>query len=336
MREKKTVVVIGGGTGTATVLSALSNEVDLDLVAIVSVSDSGGSTGRLRDEFGFIPVGDIRQCLAALAAGKNARRVREMLLYRFEQDSSLKGHNLGNLILTALNDLHHSPGKAIEVASKILRINGKVYPISEQASDLLITFADGTQVVGEDYLNFKENGGKKITRLALSRATPIYYKAVAAIERAELIILGPGDLYASLLPNTLVTGFRETLHRAMAPLVYIVNLMTSYTQTHYLTAADHVAEVSAYAGRHPDYVIMNTKKITDPQIIASYQSEGAVPLQDDLAPKPNCQIIRADLVAPVLAPKNDRDNLPRNYLRHDGIRLQRIIKKIIDENTKKT
>jgi uncharacterized cofD-like protein len=335
MVKKKllSVVVIGGGTGTATVLTALSHDPTLTLTALVTVSDSGGSTGRLRDEFGFIPVGDIRQCLAALASGENCQQVRDLLLYRFTTGGGLAGHNLGNLILTALSDLYHTPGQAIAVASKILRINGQVFPISEQAADLVITYANGQQVVGEDYLNYKSHGGKRITALALTKPSQIYAPAATALAQADLIIIGPGDLYASLLPHTLITGFKTALQKASAPMVYIVNLMTNYAQTHQLTARDHVAEICRYSGREPDYIIVNQQKITDQILIASYQAQGAAPLVDDLGQKyGRAHIIRGKLVAPVLAASDPGDRLPRNYLRHHGAQLQQIIRKILDEN----
>lgn len=329
----KKITVIGGGTGTATVLAALSKETDYDLTAIVSVSDSGGSTGRLRDEFGFIAVGDIRQCLAALATGKNSRRVKEMLLYRFDKGEGLKGHNLGNLILTALSDLYQTPGKAIEVASKILRINGRVYPISEQVNDLVITYEDGTEIIGEDYLNFKENSGKKIVKIDLQKKSEIYHKAQRAIMKADLIIMGPGDLYASLLPHTKVGGFKEALKNSPAKFIYIANLMTCLQQTHQMGAREHLLEIIKYSQRKPDYVVLNKQKITDQEVIANYQAEGYEPLKDDLDEREdNLKIIRENLVSPVVVQKENGDNLPRNFLRHHGENLKKVIRKISEEN----
>lgn len=328
MSEEKTkIVVIGGGTGTATVLSALNQAPIFDLTAIVTVSDSGGSTGRLRDEFGFIPVGDARACLAALASGKDKEDVKNLLLYRFDRGEGLSGHNLGNLILTALTDLYATPGKAIEVAGRILRINGHVFPVSEQAADLVINFTDGSQVIGEDYLNYVENGGRKISTIALSQPTPIYPRAAAAICEADLVMIGPGDLYASLLPNTLVDGFREAIAQMRGRFVYIANLMSCFTQTAHMTATDHTAEITRYTGRQPDVVIINNQKITDKQVIASYQAAGLEPLIDDLD-ESAYQVIRAPLVSPVLASQEKGDALPRSFLRHHPAHLLGIIKRL--------
>lgn len=328
--KQSKITVIGGGTGTATVLSALAGKEFWDLTAVVAVSDSGGSTGRLRDEFGFIPVGDIRQCLAALAVGDTSEQVKQLLLYRFTKGEGLAEHNLGNLLLTALTDIYQTPGKAIEVASQILRINGRVYPVSEQPADLVITFADGSQVIGEDFLNYKANGGRKIQSIALREPTAIYPPAAQAIEEADLILLGPGDLYASLLPNTLVAGFQQALARARGRFVYLANLMTTFTQTHQMTARDHVREVSAYAGRVPDVVIINSQAITDKQLIANYQAEGLAPLVDDLD-ESEYQVVRAELVAPVLATRVKGDSLPRSFLRHQSETLAALVEDLVDE-----
>ena len=333
MQKRSKVVIIGGGTGTATVLSALAGDNELDLTAIVAVSDSGGSTGRLRDEFGFIPVGDVRACLAALATGKNSQRVKQLLLYRFDRGEGLVGHNLGNLMLTSLTDIYQTPGKAIEVLSRILRINGRVYPVSEQPTDLVIDFEDGSQVVGEDFLNFKENGGRKIKQVSLRPQVQIYHKAVDALQAADLILFGPGDLYASLLPNTLVSGFREALASAPAPFVYITNLMSTFVQTHQMTARDHVQEMTRYSGRKPDIVIVNQQEITDQEVIRNYQEAGLQPLVDDLD-ESEYRVIRADLVSPVTAQTVSGDALPRSFLRHHGPNLHRIVKEILNVQNK--
>ncbi len=331
-KQKKKIVVIGGGTGTATVLSSLAKCPDWLLTAIVTVSDSGGSTGRLRDEFGFIPVGDVRQCLAALATGKNSRYVKDLLLYRFDRGDGLAGHNLGNLLLTALTDVYGSPGEAIAVASRILRINGRVYPVSEKPADLVIDYEDGGRVIGEDFLNYQENGGRKIARISLAAPTPISKTASQAIREADLVILGPGDLYASLLPNTLVTGFLEALAANRGKFVYIANLMACLTQTAMMSAADHVAEVIRYTGRVPDVVILNNQQIEDKAVIQHYQEEGLELLVDDLQAT-TYQIIRAPLVSPVMARPEKGDALPRSFLRHHPDKLREILQEYLDGQT---
>lgn len=321
----KKVVVIGGGTGSSVVLSSLKNLPDLEITALPVVTDSGGSTGRLRDEFGFLPVGDLRQCLAALADENTQTEIKKLLLYRFDKGDGLKGHNLGNLILTALEDIESKPGKAIETASKIFRIKGKVLPITEDPTNLVITYEDGQQLVGEHFLDDHDQGGKKITKLELTKPATLYSKAKKAILEADTIIVGPGDLFGSLLPHTLVKGFKAAFKQSQAKFIFITNLMTHFSQTHNLTAKGHVEIVEKYFGKKPDLIITNTEQIS-PSILHSYGKEKEYAVIDDL-PK-NDQIIRGSLVSKVMAKQNPNDQITRNLLRHDSKKLTEIFKKI--------
>jgi len=324
----KRIVVVGGGTGTSVVLSALKHVPRLKLSAIVVVSDNGGSTRRLRDEFGFLPVGDLRQCLAALADGKNQAAVRELLLYRFQKGSGLTGHNLGNLILTALEDLYPSPAAAIETATKIFRVNGEVLPVTEAIVQLKITYANGQELIGEEHLDDPKLGGQTIAQIALTPSAKLYAKAKAALQKADQIILGPGDLYGSLLPNTLPLGFTQTLQKTSAKFCYIVNLMTHYSQTHNFTASDHVAAITKYCGRSPDLVIVNTGTI--PQtILRAYAKQHEFPVVNDLASwiktQPQTKIVTGDFVSKITVPVTPGDTLVRSLLRHDGDKLAEVL-----------
>lgn len=329
MSEKR-VVVVGGGTGTSVVLSGLKEAVNLQLSAIVVVSDNGGSTRRLRDEFGFLPVGDLRQCLAALANGNNQAEVRKLLLYRFDKGNGLQGHNLGNLVLTALEDMSGSPGEAIEIASKIFRIKGTVLPVTEENVQLVIEYADGTIKIGEDTLDDPKQGGKQIANIKLSPRAKLYHKAKDALLLADHIILGPGDLYGSLLPNTLAAGFSQALKKSTAQFIYIVNLMTHYSQTHNMSAVDHIKAVTNYCGRHPDVVIINTGTIPA-QMAKKYQDNHEFMVKDDTetAKLPNTKIIRDDFVSKVIAHKVAGDALERSLLRHDTEKLTKTLLALI-------
>ncbi|MGD9129574.1 MAG: YvcK family protein [Candidatus Woesebacteria bacterium] len=327
--RKKKVVVIGGGTGTSVVLSGLKNEAKLDLTAIVAVFDSGGSTGRLRDEFGFLAVGDLRQCLAALADGRYQEDIRNLLLYRFNKGNGLKGHNLGNLILTALEYLSNSPAQAIETAARIFRINGRVYPITEKDTSLKIHYQDGTINIGEHTLDDSRYGGKRITKIELEPKSQIYKKAAAAIESADMIILGPGDLYASLLVNALPKGFKAALKENKGKFVYIVNLMTHYAQTHKMTAKDHLTEVIRYCGRRPDIVILNSEQMPA-DLAARYARCKEFPIRDDLVNLEQSQIIKAKLLSKSLIQQNKSDTVIRTLLRHDAYKLAKVLVKIVN------
>lgn len=331
-QRKHKVVVVGGGTGSAVALSGLKSDPEIDLSAVVVVSDNGGSTGRLRDEFGFLPVGDLRQCIAALASGENEREIRRLLLYRFDQNSSLQGHNLGNLILTSLENMTGSASQAVEVAAKIFRIEGQVLPISDDSFHLVIHYADGTVRVGEKNLDDERLGGQPISHISLDQPAQIYPRAAQVISEADLIVFGPGDLYGSLLPNTLVAGFGAALaanKKRGGKFVYVTNLMTHFSQTHQMTAQQHLAEVEKYCNRSVDVVLLNSAPIP-PAILGSYEHVQDFPLVDDL-PEQNGQrqIIRADLLstAPIVNDKNDQ--LKRSVVRHHKQKLADNLKRIL-------
>ena len=320
----KKIVVIGGGTGSAVVLSGLKNYQDVELSAVVVVSDNGGSTGRLRDEFGFLPVGDLRQCIAALATGENEKEIRQLLLYRFDQKSSLKGHNLGNLILTSLENLTGSASKAVEIASRIFRTSGTVLPISEDSVNLVINYNDGTVMVGEKNLDDASLGGKKINQITLDKKAKIYEKAYEAIVAADLVVFGPGDLYGSLIPNTLVEGFTQALaenKQKGGKFVYISNLMTHYSQTHLMTAQEHLDEVHKYCQRQTDFVLLNNAPIPT-AILELYQKANDFPVLDNLKQEiDGPKFIRQDLLSNIMVQADKNDALQRSLIRHHKQKL---------------
>lgn len=325
---KHQVVVVGGGTGTSVLLSGLKTNPDLALTAVVVVSDSGGSTGRLRDEFGFVPVGDVRQCLAALASGEYSQQVRDVLLYRFGAGKGLKGHNLGNLILTALEDMSSSPGKAIETASNIFNVQGTVLPVSETSVDLVIHYQDGTMKIGEHHLDDESLGGKKIVALSIQPEAEIYHKAQQALLEADMIVLGPGDLYGSILANAVIPGFTQALQQSSAQFVYVVNLMTHYSQTHSMSAQDHVDEVVKYTRRQPDVVVVNSGQIPE-DMAQLYAEQQEFPVTDDLSLESAAQIIRQDLVDTRSYQQSEHDRVDRSLLRHHRQKLADLISELV-------
>ena len=338
----KKVVVIGGGTGTSMVLSSLKGLKDIDLSAIVSVADSGGSTGRLRDEFGFQPVGDLRQALAAFTEDQGRRNkeegrrelnsqnwIKNLLLYRFEKGHGLEGHNLGNLILTALQDMTGSTAKAIEVASKIFRLQGHIYPITTKQVSLVIEYSDGTVEIGEHILDDTDkHAGDRIIGIKTSPRAEIYSQAKSAIENAGVIIIGPGDLYGSIMPNLVIGGAPEVIRRSKAKLIFIMNLMTRYTQTHNMSAANHLEIIEKQIGRNVDAVIMNNGKIP-PKILKAYKEQHEYPVSDDLKKQGGRRIIRVNLIRSTLVKQNLADAVHRSYLRHDPVKLKRVLGKLI-------
>lgn len=320
----KKIVVIGGGTGSFVILSGLK-QYPFDLSAIVPVTDDGGSTGRLRDEFGFLPVGDARQCLAALASENGL--LRQLLLYRFDKGRGLAGHNLGNLILTALEDMVGSEPEAVTQAAKILRLKGKVIPISNQLVTLAARYSSGKTVISEHKIEIHKLAlNEKIINLYTIPKAFINPQAALEIKRADLIILAPGDLYNSIIANLVIKGAKTGLKTSKAKLLYIVNLMTLNSQTHGFTAKDHLKEIEAYSGRPVDYIIVNNQPIST-KVLKAYEKYLEYPVKDDLGDDP--RVIRQPLLAADTYKKPQSDTLKRSLLRHDSNKLAQAIINII-------
>ena len=322
--KPKKVVVIGGGTGSFVLLSGLK-EYPLDLTAIVPVTDDGGSTGRLRDEFGFLPVGDMRQCLAAMA--KENGLLRKLLLHRFSKGKGLKGHNVGNLILTAMEELAGSEPEAIAQAAKIFRLKGKVLPISNQLVTLAAKYSDNRTIISEHKIEtHRLQKNERITKLYTLPQASINPEAQKAILSADLIILAPGDLYNSIIANLVITGTSQAFKKSSAKLVYILNLMTLNSQTNYFTASDHITELEKYLGKPLDKILVNNSPI--PLIIKNvYAKEAEYPVEDDLGS--DKRVIRKPLVAKTPFEKPKSDTLKRSLLRHDPDKLAQAIISLI-------
>ncbi len=317
-------MVIGGGTGSFVLLSGLK-EYPVELTAIVPVTDDGGSTGRLRDEFGFLPVGDIRQCLAGLA--KENGLFRKLLTYRFEKGKGIKGHSMGNLFLTALEDILGSEPAAVEQVSKLFRLKGKILPISRKMVTLGAKYSDGKTIVSEHKIEtHRLLKNERIVELFTQPQASINPEAEKSILAADLIIFAPGDLYNSLVANLIIRGTRSALQKSRAQLVYIVNLMTLNSQTNYFSASDHVQELEKYAGRTLNYILVNNQPIPK-SIQQAYQLEAEYPVVDDLAA--DSRVIRQPFLASTPFQKPKSDQLKRSLLRHNPVTLAKTIISLI-------
>lgn len=247
--KPKNVVVIGGGTGTFTVLSGLKN-YPVNLCAVVTIADSGGSSGVLRDEFGVLPPGDVRQALLALASDKlNSQSLRQLFSFRFENGRGLAGHSIGNLLLTALGEITGSPDRAIEEAGKLLGIKGAVLPVSLTNTHLCARLEDGTIIKGETNIDIRRvRPDLRIIDVFLDPPAKIHSQAKRAIREADFIIIGPGDLYTSIIPNLLVAGIPQAIASSRAKIIYVANLMTKHGETDGFCVADFVEEIKRYLG----------------------------------------------------------------------------------------
>jgi uncharacterized cofD-like protein len=283
----------------------------------------------LRDEFGFAPVGDLRQALAALAANHNEPWVHDVLLYRFSKGSGLEGHNLGNLLLLALQDLTKSTPKAIKIASQIFGVTGNIYPITNKNIQLVIEYEDGTIEIGEHNLDLPTHGGETIVGLKTSPRAKILPQAQKAIRAADYLIIGPGDVYGSILPNLIVDGASQVIKSSRAKIIYVLNLMSRYSQTHNLTAQNHVDIIQSYLTRPVDFVITNTAAIP-PKVLAAYRREHEHPIVSDLHPDAPFQVIRAPIIKTTRVKSQRGDHLRRSYLRHDPDKLARLLIQIME------
>jgi uncharacterized cofD-like protein len=266
----KRVVVIGGGTGTFTVLSGLKH-FDCKPTAIVTMADNGGSSGILRDELGVLPPGDIRQCLVALSAGDDT--LRRLFTYRFSE-GSLSGHNFGNLFLSALEKLTGDPLQAVREAHRILHVKGRVIPVSAQPANLFAELVDGTVVEGEHAIDEPYGDRKAIERCFLSPAVQANMEAIEAILAADIIVMGPGDLYTSLIPVLLVDGICDALMRTKSKKMFVINLVTKKGQTDGFAASHFVEAVHrVIAPVRVDEVLLNSAPISH-RIRARYEQVG--------------------------------------------------------------
>ncbi len=321
------ITVVGGGTGSFVVLRGLKS-YPVDLTAIINVTDSGGSTGRLRSEFGFLPVGDLRQCLAALANDGDEDLIR-LLTYRFSRGKGLAGHNLGNLILTSLRDIYGSEPKALEKAAAIFRISGRVLPVSLKQTTLVAVYENGRKLVGEHSIDQPSfGGGVRVKSLSIKPDVKIYYKAAEAVINSDLIVLGPGDLYTSTIPCLLVDGMKSALKHSQAKLCYVVNLLNRYSQTHNFNASDYMAEIERYAGRKVDVLVVN-EGIIPRRFMKYYLAENATKPENNLRPRSGTAVVTGNFARHRLIKKLATDTLPRSYLRHNEDRLARALIKIL-------
>lgn len=291
-KHRKKIVIIGGGTGLSTLLRGLK-KFPLDITAIVTVADDGGSSGRLRDDYDIPPPGDVRNVLAALSDVEPL--VEEMFQYRFSKSEELKGHSLGNLMLAALTSITGDFANAISEMSRVLKVHGKVLPAANQLVTLHAQFEDQTIVSGESKI---PSYGKRIERVFISPADvkPLP-ETINTIREADIIAIGPGSLYTSILPNLLVEGIKEAIICSKAKKVYICNLMTQAGETSDYTAFDHVKALVDHVGENfLDAVLISNEEIPE-NVQYLYKQEKASPVKIDIEKLEtlNLEVVKKDI-----------------------------------------
>lgn len=312
------VVALGGGTGLSTLLRGLKEET-ANITAVVTVMDDGGSSGRLRAELDVLPPGDVRNCILALATDE--ARMASLLQHRFRNGGELAGHSLGNLLLVGLEQATGGFDRAIEAMSQVLAIRGEVLPATLTKTHLVARMEDGEWIEGESRISADPRRIEEI-KLAADRVEP-YAKVLEAIARADLILLGPGSLYTSIIPNLLVSGIAAAIERAPAEKMLVANLMTQPGETDGFTLCDHLRVLNRYIKVHTfDAVLVNSALPTE-EILAGYREERAVPVVDDLRDgnEYGLAVIRTDLLGTVeiegkLTVKHDPKKLARAIVTH--------------------
>ncbi len=316
------VVTIGGGTGHFTLLSGLKKN-DLDITAVVTMADNGGSTGVLRDELGVLPPGDLRQCLVALSDAGDT--MRALFTHRFSK-GTLKGHTLGNLILSGLEQVTGSIDQAVSHVSDILKIRGRVLPISLETMNLHMRLKNGKVLKGEhavdDYQHISRFG---VAKVELKPPVALNPAVRQAIKEADLIILGPGDLYTSLLPNLLVDGMAQALAKSAAKKIFVAPLMNKYGQTDGFTVCEYLEVFTGIVGKQLFDVVLYNDTLPPAKLLRKYLDEGE-PVHfraDDCTL--GVQLVPADLLADTVGKRVKGDALARSYIRHDPDKLARMV-----------
>lgn len=327
------IAVIGGGTGSFTLLSAL-REHTTKIAAIVNMADDGGSTGVLRDEMGVLPPGDVRQCLVALS---DSPKIRDLFNYRFEE-GTFAGHSFGNLFLSTLERTTGSFAEAIDTAGEILRVNGAVIPATLDDVRLKMEWPGssvilhGERVIDADH--FKNDPRK--AELSLIPAPTVNPIAVSAIEKADLVIIAPGDLYSSLGPLLVIDGIGEALRTTSAKVVYVCNLVTKDGQTNAFTVSDHASEIERFGGGDFLDVVLYNKQVPSEDILKRYHAENAYLVEFDLSSlnEKAYEAIGGDFLGDMASPIKGDGILPvtRSLIRHNADALAERLLAIAQED----
>ena len=321
-RERYNILTIGGGSGQFTLLSGLRDLEDIVITSVVSMADNGGSTGRLRDELGILPPGDALKCVIALSPFRDA--ARKIMLKRLNSDRRLKGHNAGNILLTMLSRYTGDFPSAIKALSEILEIKGRVLPGTISKTTLVAELSDGTRIYGESAIDIPQSSRREQIRdLFLvphyKNSFAAYPPVIAAIENSNYIFIGPGDLYTSILASLIIPGIKEALRKTDAKIIYILNIMTKFGETHNYQAFDFVRKIEDYLERPVDGVICNTRR-PDKKILEKYEKE-------------KTELVKLGKVENWIGNRmiyqNDLLDTSNDIVRHDSKKLASLIQNII-------
>jgi uncharacterized cofD-like protein len=331
MMSNQKIVAIGGGTGTFTLLTGLKEYENFDISAVVTMADDGGSNRVLRDEFGLLPTSGIRQAMVALA--KDATLLRQLFEYRYYQGTGISGMTFGNLFIAAVSDILGSQKAAIEETCQLLGVRGSILPVSYEKTSLVATYEDGTEVLGEHHIDMPASqiAKQRIISLRTIPKITIDEDVKRAIMQADMIILGPGDLYTNTVANLVATGMAEAIEKSAAKVVFVMNLMTRMGETYRYKASDFLHDLAQYLNPDRlDYVLINLETSPSPAVIKKYAAEGQSVVEDDLEERwHKAKVVRARMRSShkVVAAKGD--TLTRSMVRHDSTLLAQELVKLL-------
>jgi uncharacterized cofD-like protein len=318
-KETLHIVTIGGGSGQYALLSGLRQLAGIRISAVVSMMDSGGSTGRLRDELGTLPPGDILKCILALSPHQEV--ARSIFQKRFKKDRRLKGHNAGNMLLTMLSRYTGSFPAGVHALAEILDVKGEILPVTIDRATLVAELTDGSRIYGESAIDTPRGHQRETIRDVYlvphhSDTISVYPPVLSAIADADIIILGPGDLFTSIIPNLLVPGLREKLGEVSAPIYQVVNIMTKFGETNHFQACDFIATLESFTGRRITAAIVNNQ-LPDERLLKLYRKQKSEFVDIGLV-EDRCRIIAEDLL-----------ETSGDIIRHDPQKLANLITRII-------
>jgi uncharacterized cofD-like protein len=323
--EEQKLVTIGGGSGQFALLSGLRNLDGINITAVVSMVDSGGSTGRLRDELGILPPGDVLKCILALSPHHDIART--LFLKRFVKDRRLKGHNAGNMLLTMLSQYTGSFPSGVQALGEILDIKGTILPVTIDKATLVAELTDGSHIYGETAIDIPRGTQREKIRSVFlvphhSDSISVYPPVIKAIKGADYVIIGPGDLFTSIIPNLIVPGVREALQETSAKILYIINIMTKFGETHNFSGLDFIKKLEESIERQVDGIIYNSEK-PDKKLIGQYMEQKAEFVEIDEGD--DCWGKRSIYASNML-------DITGNIVRHHSKKLAVLIQEIISQN----
>ena len=322
-QNKINITTIGWGTGTYNVLSGLKANPDYNLAAIVTMSDSGWSTGLLRDEFGVLPPGDIRRAILALST--ESEILRKLFEYRFDKESSVSGHTVGNLLLTALADITWDFGDGIKEINKMFKVKGKVIPVTMEQSNLCVELENGQKVCWESNIDVPDHDPDlKIIDAYLEPEVKANSVAKNTLANSDIIVIGPWDLYTSIIPNLLVKWVKKSIKNSNAKVVYFCNIMTKQWETSGFEVKDFIDVIEKYLWKWIlDYVVVNDGNISDYMVKKYKDSEWKKPVKIKEKDKKDLQKKSYKII--------ERDMLhEQDFVRHSSRKIASIIDDIVD------